>query len=269
MLRTIRCPYFQKAFLCCVPIGALAGLIGLGGGEFRLPVLTGPLRFTARSAIPLNLMVSLVTLAFAFAVRGHAVPLTALGAHVPEIAGLAAGGAASAFGGARLVHRLSDRRLAGLIALLLAGLGLLLLTEAAFPFRILPLVPPGEAAHLAAGFVIGIGVGLVSSLLGVAGGELLIPALIVGFGIDIKLAGSASIAISLVIVAIGVWRFQRLNAIPRGRGIQRITLAMSLGSVLGALIGGLFVAVAPVAVLKVLLAGLLLSVAVRTLPKRS
>jgi hypothetical protein len=38
MLRTIGCRYFQRAFLACLPIGGLAGLVGLGGGEFRLPV---------------------------------------------------------------------------------------------------------------------------------------------------------------------------------------------------------------------------------------
>jgi len=37
-----------RAFGFGVPIGALGGLIGLGGAEFRLPVLTGP----ASCAIP-------------------------------------------------------------------------------------------------------------------------------------------------------------------------------------------------------------------------
>jgi hypothetical protein len=30
------CPFFQKAFGWCVPIGGLAGLIGLGGGVAQL-----------------------------------------------------------------------------------------------------------------------------------------------------------------------------------------------------------------------------------------
>ena len=52
---TLYCRYFQRAFLWSVPIGGLAGLIGLGGGEFRLPVLTQLIGFPARAAIPLNL----------------------------------------------------------------------------------------------------------------------------------------------------------------------------------------------------------------------
>jgi uncharacterized membrane protein YfcA len=61
--RTLGCPFFRKAFGWSVPIGALGGLIGLGGGEFRLPVLIYGVGFGARSAVPLNLMVSLITLA--------------------------------------------------------------------------------------------------------------------------------------------------------------------------------------------------------------
>jgi hypothetical protein len=38
MLHTLSCRYSRRSFLYAVPIGGLAGLIGLGGGEFRLPV---------------------------------------------------------------------------------------------------------------------------------------------------------------------------------------------------------------------------------------
>src|SRR5262249_1720653 len=55
MQSAIRCPYFQKAFAWSVPIGGLAGLVGLGGGEFRLPVLMYVVGYPARMAVPLNL----------------------------------------------------------------------------------------------------------------------------------------------------------------------------------------------------------------------
>ena len=50
------------AFLLAIPIAILGGLIGLGGAEFRFPVLAGPLPIHGRQAVPLNLAVSLVTL---------------------------------------------------------------------------------------------------------------------------------------------------------------------------------------------------------------
>jgi uncharacterized membrane protein YfcA len=91
--------------------------------------------FDARSSIPLNLLTSLITLALSMAVRSRAIGIESLAPHLPEIVGLAVGGVASAFYGARLVSQFSDRRLVTLIALLLAGLGILMLAEAAFRSR--------------------------------------------------------------------------------------------------------------------------------------
>src|SRR5216684_1614393 len=119
MQRTLSCPFFRKAFGWCVPIGGLGGLIGLGGGEFRLPVLMYGIGFDARSAVPLNLLTSLVTLSFALAVRSASVSLAAVVPHLPEMIGLLAGGMVSAFYGARLVSRLTNAYLVRLIAALL------------------------------------------------------------------------------------------------------------------------------------------------------
>ena len=214
MLHTLHCRYFQRAFLWAVPIGSLAGLIGLGGGEFRLPVLTQLIGFPARAAIPLNLLISLVTLAFALGVRNLAVPLSGVATHLPEMAGLALGGVFSAIFGTRLVLKLSDRRLTVFMAAFLAALGVLLLVEAFVPFGS---VAPGADAMLVRAFLgvlIGLLVGIVSSMLGVAGGELLIPALMFIFGADIRIAGTASLLISLPIVATGLWRYYRAGALP-------------------------------------------------------
>lgn len=264
MQRTIHCRFFRKAFGWCVPIGGLAGLIGLGGGEFRLPVLMHAIGFEVKSAVPLNLMVSLITLAFAMMTRSRAVSPAALTPYLPEIVGLAAGGIATAFYGARLVQGLSATRLVQLIAGLLAAIGCLLLVEAVSPFRHVELLPVSPAVHLVTAAVFGSGIGLVSSVLGVAGGELLIPTLIFVYGADIKSAGSASILISLGVVSAGLWRYWRVDAIPRGRGVQRITLAMSAGSIIGATLGGLAVAYAPVTVLKLLLGCILIAAAAKT-----
>jgi uncharacterized membrane protein YfcA len=265
MQRTLACPYFQKAFGWCVPIGGLAGLIGLGGGEFRLPVLMHGIGFDAKSAVPLNLMISLVTLSFALISRSGTVSLAAIVPHSSEVVGLAIGGMASAIYGVHLVRRLSGERLVRLIGLLLVGIGGLLLWEAVFPFQYTSLLPATATPHLFAGIAIGIGIGLVSSVLGVAGGELLIPTLIFIFGADIRTAGSASIVISLGIVLMGLWRYWRSNAIPQGRGVQRITFAMSAGSILGATLGGLAVAFAPVAFLKLFLGCVLIAAAAKTI----
>lgn len=268
MLRTLSCSYFQRAFAYAVPIGGLAGLIGLGGGEFRLPVLIRVIGFPARAAVPLNLVVSLATLSFALVTRNHAVPVSSVMGHLPEIAGLIVGGILSAVYGTRLVANLTDRRLVGLISILLAALGVLLLTEAFFPFGQSTIASASDAARGLAGIAIGLGVGVVSSVLGVAGGELLIPALLFVFGADIKTAGTASLIISLFIVAAGVWRYHRAGTLPMRGGPQRITVAMIGGSLVGAAIGGLAVAFAPTSFLKGLLGAVLIVAAVKTMTRR-
>ena len=54
--------------------------------------------------------------------------------------------------------------------------------------------------------VAGLLVGAISSLLGVAGGEFIIPILIFAFGADIRTAGTASVLISIPVVLTGVAR---------------------------------------------------------------
>jgi uncharacterized protein len=264
MKRAFSCPYFQRAFGWCVPIGGLAGLVGLGGGEFRLPVLMHVVGFGAKAAVPLNLMVSLVTLAFAFVVRSGSISLTSLEPHWHEIVGLTLGGVISAIYGATFVRAVSSERLVKAIAILLGALGLLILVEVVYPFHYTAVMPESAAIHVAAGFLIGIAIGLVSSMLGVAGGELLIPAMMFVFGADIRTAGTASIVVSVWVVSSGLFRYWRLNAIPTGQGAQRITMAMAAGSILGALLGGLAVAYAPVTALKAVLGCILLAAAAKT-----
>ena len=83
------------------------------------------LGFDAKSAVPLNLMISLVTLTFAMISRSRAVSLAAIVPYLPEVIGLAtSGGMISAVFGARIVSRLSNERLVRLIGFcLLASAG--------------------------------------------------------------------------------------------------------------------------------------------------
>ena len=43
-------------------VGLAGGLVGLGGAELRLPYLAGTLRLPLKTAIPVKLAVSLITL---------------------------------------------------------------------------------------------------------------------------------------------------------------------------------------------------------------
>ena len=126
-------PRPAAAFLYAVPIGALGGLIGLGGAEFRLPVLLGPLGYSARQAIPLNLAVSMVTLAASLCIRGRTLTLTPLLPFTAAIIALISGAVVAAFIGATLGSRLSKTHLERMIFFLLVGIGAALIIEGFLP----------------------------------------------------------------------------------------------------------------------------------------
>jgi uncharacterized membrane protein YfcA len=109
-------------------------------------------------------------------------------------------------------------------------------------------------AQTAAGVVAGFIIGIVAALLGVAGGELLIPTLVLLFGADIKLAGSLSLAVSLPTMLVGFARYSRdRNFVVLGEN-RRFVLVLAAGSILGSFIGGRLLGFVPNAVLLPLLA---------------
>lgn len=245
------------AFGCGAAVGVLGGLIGLGGAEFRLPLLLGVFALAAHQAVRLNLLVSLATVAAALVARFGLAPAPDLAGHLPEVAVLAAASAAAAYFGARLFARLDPAALTRLIAVLLLGIALLLAVEAAAGDALHLRLAPGGAARPLLGAVAGIGIGLASSLLGVAGGELIIPTLVFGFGMDIKAAGTASLLVSLPTVMVGVLRFCAQGAYRDRAMLAGLALPMAVGSAAGAVVGAALLPFAPTGLLKLLLGGVL------------
>jgi uncharacterized membrane protein YfcA len=94
---------------------------------------------------------------------------------------------------------------------------------------------------IAAGFAIGV----IASLLGVAGGEFLIPTLVLLFGADVKLAGSRSLAVSLPTMLVGFTRYSRDQSFGVLRKNWSFLLVMAAGSMIGTLIGGLMLGLVP------------------------
>jgi uncharacterized membrane protein YfcA len=92
-------PYLT-AFILGALVGTLGGLIGLGGAEFRLPLLIGVFGFGALEAVILNKAMSLVVVTFAIPFRAGTVPLSDIAAHWPVVANLLAGSLFGAWVGA-------------------------------------------------------------------------------------------------------------------------------------------------------------------------
>lgn len=246
---------------CALSIGGIGGLIGLGGGEFRLPLLVALLGFTARSAVPMNQILSLITLVAALAVRWHTGSLTGVGAFAPAVLALGAGGMTAAWFAARLLAHVADHRLERAIAVLLMAVGALLIVERFLPAGLPALVPAASGAQIAAGIGLGLCIGTVSTFLGVAGGELLIPALVLVFGADIYTAGSAALFVSIPTVCIGLFRYSRMAMLPGRATLLRIGVPMGVESLVGAAAGGAFAGSTSAEVLKLLLGLILVAAA--------
>src|SRR5829696_7976978 len=253
----------KLAALYGAPIGLLGGLIGLGGAEFRLPVLAGVFGYRARRAVALNLAISLITVVSSLLIRSSTLSLAPLFALLPLIVAMILGSVSAAYVGTALVHRVSEGLLERVILVFLVVIGTALIVEAFLPQNVPGLLPEALPVRVVAAVVFGLCIGLVSSLLGVAGGELIIPTLVFAFGAGIKTAGTASLLISLPTVAVGVIRHRRLGSFTDHSDLTQTVAPMGIGSVIGAVAGGLFVGVVSAAVLKFVLGMVLIVSAVR------
>ncbi len=241
----------------------LGGLIGLGGAEFRLPLLIGLFALAAHQAVRLNLLVSLATVSSAAVARFGFASFPELASLAPEIAAVTAGAVLAAWFGTGLLARLSGAALTRLIAALLAVVALVLLAESALGLEAGRGLPEDGLLRPAAGVAAGLGIGLVSSLLGVAGGEFIIPTMMLAFGADVRTAGTASLLVSLPTVAVGVLRYHRQGAYRDPGLLASLALPMALGSVAGAMVGAALLPHAPTSALKLGLGLILAASAVK------
>ncbi|MCW2687905.1 MAG: putative rane protein, partial [Mycobacterium sp.] len=98
-----------------------------------------------------------------------------------------------------------------------------------------------------AAMIAGFGIGVVAALIGVAGGELLIPTIVMLYAVDIKIAGSVALAVSLPTMLVAFARYSRDKSFSVLRANGYFVVAMAAGSVVGTVVGGLVLDVTPTA----------------------
>lgn len=242
-------------------VGILGGLIGLGGAEFRLPLLIGVFGFSALPAVIINKATSLVVVASSLPFRAGSITFTSLFQRWDIIITLLVGSLLGAWLGAGWATRLQSRTLYRILAVLLVAIAAILLLghEPSSAGK-----PPLDGPALAVvGSIAGFGIGVVASVMGVAGGELLIPLIVLLFGADIKLAGSLSLAVSLPTMIVGFTRYSQDQSFGVVRAERTFLVVMALGSVAGAFLGGQLLGIVPIKVLLPVLAAILVVSSVR------
>jgi uncharacterized membrane protein YfcA len=256
------------AFISGGVIAVLGGLMGLGGAEFRLPVLIGAFGFAVRQAVPLNLLVSLATILVSLAARAILAPPVPLSGFAVEIGAVMAGAVTAAWTGTGLFRRLADHTLERVVGILLLAIAAVLVVEAAMPAGLSAGLPGDVFLRAIVGIAAGVAIGMVSSLLGVAGGELIIPTMVLAFGADIRTAGTASLIISLPTVLVGVARHARQGAYGNWSDLSFVAAPMAIGSIFGATLGATLVGLVPSGALKVILGAILAVSAIKMLRDR-
>ena len=236
-------------------VGTLGGLIGLGGAEFRLPLLIGVFGFAALPAVILNKAMSLVVVASSLPFRAENIPLTSVFQRWDIIVTLLAGSLAGAWMGAEWATKLKSYTLSRVLAILLVGIAVLLLVGHGHSTTTATWFTGPWLAIV--GIIAGLGIGIIASLMGVAGGELLIPTIMLLFGADIKLAGSLSLVVSLPTILVGFTRYSQDQSFSIIRTQWRFLALMAVGSLLGTFLGGQLLGLVPAFILLPLLAAIL------------
>ncbi|ATI62811.1 sulfite exporter TauE/SafE family protein [Edwardsiella tarda] len=254
-----------KGFFSGTVIGAVGGLIGLGGAEFRLPVLVSTFKIPTLEAVVFNKAMSLTVVAVALIFRTKSIAIDQLLAHIDIVINLLAGSLIGAWWAAGRAIKMSRVWLDRIILVLLLILSLIMFSEAWLPLHDISggLFAPGIPT-VVAGVIAGFFVGIVAALLGVAGGELLIPIIVILFGANIKLAGSLSLMISLPTMIVGFSRYANADAFHILTKEKTLFIWMAIGSIIGAAIGGLLLGIFPVNVLMTLLGAILFISAIKT-----
>jgi uncharacterized membrane protein YfcA len=223
-------------------VGFFSGLFGVGGGIILVPLLMLVMGFPQRSASGTSLAAVLPT-----AVAGL-VGYAAIG-HVDWVAGgvLAVGAIGGSLVGTWLMHRMPGRPLRWIFVAFLAVIAI----------RMFFLIPDRSAdldfgvAVIAGLLALGLVVGVVSGLLGIGGGVIIVPALMLLFGVGDLVAKGTSLLMMIPTAVTGTIANSRrrnvdlrasavigLLAIPASFGGVAVSVLMppALGSMLFALL---------------------------------
>lgn len=248
--------FFQSVLTLTVGFatGVAAGLIGVGGGEFRMPYLMWLFKKNAKTAAAVNLIVGCFTVVFAFFKRWKSFAQIHTDDWILGVVFILASLIGSYFG-VRKVRLISNRIISAFIYIYLIVVGLWMLYEAVSQTDITSIALSSYVKYTFA-VVTGFLIAAISVGIGVAGGEMRIPLLMYLFSLPIKTAGTISLLVSIPTVFSGALTYRSYGYLPLKSII--IAVIMSVGSLSGIILGVYFLGFADKHTLKAILGSILL-----------
>jgi len=243
--------------------GIAAGFVGVGGGEFRIPVLVTMLHFSLHTAAGINFVVGLFTTGLGAYRRLGQAAISNDAAMLAWVMGAAS--IAGAVLGVIGRHRMDVRPLALIVKVYLVLIGAWMLYES-FSHAEHVLMNPEGLARWSTAAALAVLIAATSGVIGVAGGEMRIPVLLYLLGMPIVQAGTVSLLVSIPTVVTGAIADQKLGGIPNG--VMGVALSMGIASGVGVLTGAALIPYASRDAIKGVLGAVLLLSALRLTPHR-
>lgn len=210
-------------------IGFLSGLMGVGGGEYRAPILVYLLKRKTKFAIAANLFIGLLIVSISFLKRkGYLLPLNILLISFIFIIFSVIG----SYMGVNWTKKRKDIFLIKTLGLLLIIVSLKIFLDSG---KVYSLNLEINFLSIILSIIFGFFIGILSGFLGIAGGEFRIPVLLLIFGFPIKIAGTANLLISIPTVLVGFIKHYNLGHVNK----KSITISFIMGifSIIGAFVG--------------------------------
>ena len=232
-------------FLIGLIAGTFGGLIGLGGGVLMIPLMTGLLKLEQRKAHG----TSLVAIVFTGVIGASTYAFHGV-IDVSAAILLAAGAVWPARAGARLCHKMPERKLRRAFGAFLIAISMLLVLKPYLP--VLSAVSGGlpKAAML---LLTGAVTGFLSGLMGVGGGAIMITAMVLLIGYPQHTAQGSSLLAMVPTGAIGAFTHWRMGNVEKD-----LLPGLIPGIIIGTFTGGSIAYLLPELTLRIIFAAVLI-----------